>query len=97
LAGVGIKTAKVFLAVTENASFLAVDTHVHRVLNRIGIVHTKTPEQTDKAAEKVFTSDDLAFLHHTLIFFGRYHCTARKPKCETCPLQNICKYYKKNF
>jgi len=59
LAGVGIKTAKVFLAVTEDAPYLAVDTHVHRVLNRFGIVNTKTPEETDKRAEKIFA-------HHKL-------------------------------
>lgn len=96
LAGVGIKTAKVFLAVTEDAPYLAVDTHVHRVLNRVGIVHTQTPEQTDKKAEKIFSLDDLALLHHTLIFFGRYHCIARKPKCDSCPMTGMCKYYQKN-
>lgn len=95
LAGVGIKTAKVFLAVTEDAPYLAVDTHVHRVLNRVGIVNTKMAEETDKRAEKIFTKEDLAFLHHTLIFFGRYQCIARKPKCETCPLTHICRYYQK--
>jgi len=95
LAGVGIKTAKVFLAVTENAPYLAVDTHVHRVLNRVGIVNTKTPEETDKRAEKIFAHHKLWTLHNTLIFFGRYHCIARKPKCETCPMQHACRYYKK--
>ncbi len=95
LAGVGTKTAKVFLAVTEDAPYLAVDTHVHRVLNRVGIVNTKTPDQTDKRAEKIFAHNKLWTLHNTLIFFGRYHCIARKPKCETCPVQSICRYYKK--
>ncbi|USN58282.1 MAG: hypothetical protein H6767_08480 [Candidatus Peribacteria bacterium] len=63
------------------------DTHVHRVLNRVGIVKAKEPLQTNAQAEKVFTEDDLAKLHHTLIFFGRYHCIARKPKCESCKVQ----------
>lgn len=94
LAGVGIKTAKVFLAVTQDAPYLAVDTHVHRVLNRVWIVNTKTPEETDKRAEKIFTHHKLGTLHNTLIFFGRYHCIARKPKCDTCPITNICRYYK---
>lgn len=96
LAWVGIKTAKVFLAVTKDAPYLAVDTHVHRVLNRVWFVKTKLALETDKKAEKIFTSDDLAKLHHSLIFFWRYHCTARKAKCETCPITEICSFYKKN-
>lgn len=92
----GIKTAKVFLAVVEDASLLAVDTHVHRVLNRVGIVKTKTPLETNAKAEKIFTSDDNAKLHHSLIFFGRYHCTARNPKCDTCELREICSFYKRS-
>ncbi|MCD5380437.1 endonuclease III [Candidatus Gracilibacteria bacterium] len=95
LHGVGVKTAKVFLAVIDDAPFLGVDTHVHRVLNRVGFVTTKNPLQTDKIADKIFSKDDLAMLHNTLIFFGRYNCVARKPKCETCRLQSICKHYKK--
>ncbi len=89
---VGIKTAKVFLSVTEGAPYLGVDTHVHRVLNRIGIVNTKMPEQTDKAAEKIFSPEDLAPLHNTLVLFGRYHCTARNPQCESCQIGPVCKY-----
>ena len=95
LPGVWIKTAKVFLWIIEDAPYLGVDTHVHRVLNRTGIVSTKDALATDKAAEKVFTKDDLAFLHNTLIFFGRYHCIARKPKCDICELKSFCKYYAK--
>lgn len=94
---VGIKTAKVFLSIVYDASYLAVDTHVHRVLNRLWFVKTKTPLETNREAEKVFTEDDNAFLHHTLILFWRYHCTARKPKCEICKLQGVCHYYKKNI
>lgn len=94
LAWVWIKTAKVYLAVIHDLPFLAVDTHVHRVLNRVWIVNTKTPEQTDKKAEKLLTTDDLAQLHHSLIMFWRYHCIARKPKCANCPINHICKYYK---
>lgn len=91
---VWIKTAKVFLWIIENAPYLWVDTHVHRVLNRTWIVKTKDALETDKKAEKVFTKDDLAFLHNTLIFFGRYHCIARKPKCDSCELKDFCKYYR---
>ncbi len=92
---VWIKTAKVFLAVTEDAPYLAVDTHVHRVLNRVWIVKTKLPLETDKMAEKILTKQDLWQLHNSLIMFWRYHCTARKPKCEICKLQKNCDYYKK--
>ncbi len=92
---VWIKTAKVFLAVSKNAPFLAVDTHVHRVLNRVWIVKTKTALETNNKAEKIFTENDNAKLHHSLIFFWRYHCTARKPNCKNCPLLDICDYYKK--
>ncbi len=88
---VGIKTAKVFLSVTQNAPYLWVDTHVHRVLNRIGIVNTKSPLETDKHAEKLFSPEDLVSMHNALVLFGRYHCTARKPKCQECPVKHICK------
>ena len=93
---VWIKTAKVFLAVTENAPYIWVDTHVHRVLNRIGFVNTKTPLETDKIISKGFTKKDHSKLHNSLVLFWRYHCTARNPKCKECKLKNICKYYKKN-
>lgn len=96
LAGVWIKTAKVFLSVTKDESYLAVDTHVHRVLNRVWIVKTKNPLSTNLEAEKVFKTDDLAKLHHSLIMFWRYHCTARKPKCESCELSSFCSYFDKN-
>lgn len=96
LPGVWIKTAKVFLSVTKDESYLAVDTHVHRVLNRVWIVKTKNPLSTNLEAEKVFKTDDLAKLHHSLIMFWRYHCTARKPKCESCELSSFCSYFDKN-
>lgn len=97
LPGVGIKTAKVFLSVTENAPFLWVDTHVHRVLNRIGIVKTKSPLETDKKAAKIFSEKDLSHMHNALVLFGRYHCVARKPKCKSCPVLEWCSYKDKNF
>jgi len=92
LPGVGIKTAKVWLSIVKNAPYLAVDTHVHRVLNRLGIVRTQTPLQTNSRAEKIIKKADAARLHHTLILFGRYYCTAKKPKCQNCILRDICPY-----
>jgi len=97
LPGVGIKTAKVFLSVTEWAPYLWVDTHVHRVLNRIGIVKTKSPLETDKAASKIFSPEDLAPLHNTLVLFWRYHCIARSPKCMSCEIREWCSYKEKNL
>jgi len=94
---VWIKTAKVFLSVARWWQYLAVDTHVHRVLNRFWIVNTKSPEETDKIAEKIFTKEDLWILHHWLIFFWRYHCMAKKPKCEICTLRWDCKFFKKDI
>lgn len=92
---VWVKTAKIFLSVARKQEFLAVDTHVHRVLNRLWIVDTKTPEQTDKEAERIFTKDDLLKLHFWLILFWRYYCVARNPNCEICPIQDSCKFFKK--
>ena len=94
---VWVKTAKVFLSVTQKAPYLWVDTHVHRVLNRIGIVKTKSPLETDKKAATIFRAEDLAPLHNTLVLFGRYHCTARSPKCWTCPIEKVCGYKDKNI
>lgn len=91
---VWIKTAKVFLAITENAPYIWVDTHVHRVLNRLWLVKTKSPIETDKKISKGFTKDNHAMLHNTLVLFWRYHCNAKKPKCETCPFFEKCNYKK---
>lgn len=78
---VGIKTAKVVLSVLYDAPYVGVDTHIHRVMNMFGIVHTKTPEETDKKLEKLFDDDLKKRLHHPLVLFWRYHATARNPKC----------------
>lgn len=90
------KTAKVILHVLYKTNDIAVDTHVHRVANRIGLVHTKTPLQTSKIIDNAIPKKYTYIAHHTLIFFGRYHCLARKPKCESCPFTSFCTYYKKH-
>ncbi|MDD2891405.1 MAG: endonuclease III [Candidatus Gracilibacteria bacterium] len=97
LPGVGVKTAKVVLAVLYDAPYVGVDTHVHRVMNRIGIVKTKTPEETDRVLEKKLTHEQKLIIHHPLVLFGRYHCMARKPKCESCPIREMCDYGEKMF
>ncbi len=93
--GVGEKTAKVVAHVLYDMPVIAVDTHVHRVCNRLGIVKTKQPLQTSQQLEKAIPEEYKAIAHHTLILFGRYYCTARKPKCEGCPFASFCVYYKK--
>lgn len=92
--GIGIKTAKVVLAVLYDMPYVGVDTHIHRVMNRLGVVDTQTPEQTDRELDRIFDTPTKRIIHHPLVLFGRYHCTARKPKCETCKLQKECKYDK---
>ncbi len=94
---VWIKTAKVYLAVMHDAPHIWVDTHVHRVLNRLWLVKTKTPLETDKKISKSFTKENHAVLHNTLVLFWRYHCTARKPKCKTCPFLEKCSFKDKNL
>lgn len=68
--GIGIKTAKVILAVLYNRPYVGVDTHIHRVLNRLGIVTTKNPESTDKEVERIFDEETKIKLHHPLVLLG---------------------------
>lgn len=96
LPGVGIKTAKVILHVLYNMPFIAVDTHVHRVSNRLWLVKTKEPEKTSELLEKIVPDNYKPIAHHSLILFGRYVCKARNPMCEKCWLNSICLYFKKH-
>lgn len=91
---VWIKTAKVVLGVLFDAPFIWVDTHIHRICNRIGVCRTKIPEQTDEFLEKNISMKLKKKIHHSLVLFGRYNCVAKKPKCETCILQTQCNFYK---
>lgn len=91
---VGIKTAKVVSYVLFGSKVIAADTHVHRVANRLWLVNTKTPEKTSETLEKIVPDKYKEIAHHTLILFGRYHCTAKNPKCDSCELTKICKYKK---
>lgn len=94
LPGVGEKTAKVVLHVLYKKPVIAVDTHVHRVCNRLGIVKTNTPLQTSKLLETTIPNEYKSIAHHCMILFGRYLCTARKPKCSECQLQKLCPYFR---
>lgn len=92
--GVGRKTANVILSVVFNKAAMAVDTHVFRVANRIGLTNnSKTPLATEQTLVEHFPEELLATAHHWLILHGRYVCTARKPDCINCGLQAYCKYY----
>ncbi|MBQ3493827.1 MAG: endonuclease III [Clostridia bacterium] len=93
LAGVGRKTANVVLSNLYNENVIAVDTHVLRVSNRLGLANTKSPLVCEKSLNKVFAKN-LKQLHHRMVLFGRYYCKAKNPKCSDCELKTICKYYK---
>ena len=97
LPGVGRKTANVVTSVIDEQPNMAVDTHVFRVSARIGLtVGAKTPTATEKQLIRHIPAEYVHKAHHWLILHGRYTCIARKPKCEICPMQKICKYYKKH-
>lgn len=95
LPGVGRKTANVVLAVGFGQQRIAVDTHVFRVANRIGIVHEKDVLKTELSLMKVLPEAQWTRMHHNLIFHGRYCCDARKPKCAACALYALCKWEEK--
>lgn len=97
LPGVGRKTANVMLAVVWNKAAMAVDTHVFRVSNRIGLTsNSKTPLATEKTLVKYFPEEIISTAHHWLILHGRYICKARNPECENCGITHCCKYFKEN-
>jgi len=94
LPGVGRKTANVIASVIFSKPTMAVDTHVFRVSNRIGLVtNAKTPLETEKQLVKNIPEKIIPRAHHWLILHGRYVCTARKPKCEQCGISEVCKYF----
>lgn len=93
LPGVGRKTANVVLSVWFDVPRIAVDTHVERVSKRLKLAYLKdNVRQVEEKLMRKIPRDRWSQTHHQMIFFGRYHCTARNPKCESCPLQDICRY-----
>ena len=94
LPGVRRKTANVIASVVYDAPAIAVDTHVFRVSNRLGLTSkATTPLAVEKQLVKYLPQQTLAIAHHWLILHGRYICLARNPKCDTCPISWFCKYY----
>lgn len=97
LPGVGRKTANVIASVVFNLPALAVDTHVFRVANRIGLTrNSKNPLQTERELVKHIPEDKIPIAHHWLILHGRYVCQARKPHCTECGLTELCLWYQKS-
>ena len=90
LPGVGRKTANVVLSVGFGQQRIAVDTHVFRVSNRIGLVHEKDVLKTEESLMKTIPNDRWSESHHSLIFHGRNCCHARKPNCEECVINKLC-------
>ena len=94
LAGAGRKTANVVLSNAFNVPSIAVDTHVFRVSNRLGLADSNNVLEVEKQPQKELPKKEWSLAHHLLIFHGRRCCIARKPKCEECPLAHLCKYKK---
>ena len=93
LAGVGNKTANVFLNCFYNVPTIAVDTHVFRVSNRLGIVSAKTADESALKLNKIVDEKYKLHAHHWLILHGRYVCKARKPDCKNCLVNSYCKFF----
>jgi endonuclease-3 len=97
LPGVGRKTANVITSVIDHQPNMAVDTHVFRVSNRIGLtLNATTPLAVEKQLVKFIPKDLIYKAHHWLILHGRYVCLSRKPKCNECGIAAACKYFEKN-
>ena len=92
LPGVGRKTANVIQSVAFGKAALAVDTHVFRVAHRLGLVgqNANTPYKVEMELTKYIPDEDIPNAHHWLLLHGRYVCTARKPHCEKCEIENLC-------
>ena len=97
LPGVGRKTANVITSVLWNQPSMAVDTHVFRVSKRLGLVNqnASTPLAVEKQLVKHLPEEVISVAHHWLILHGRYTCLARTPKCETCQITHLCRYFEK--
>jgi endonuclease-3 len=94
LPGVGRKVANVYLIIVCNKNYIAVDTHVHRIFNRIGIVKTKDPEETEKELYKIIPEKYWRNINFAFVIFGRNICKPINPKCNICKIKEYCKYYK---
>ena len=97
LAGVGIKTANLYLSRVLNEDYICVDIHVHRISNRVFLKEkTDTPAKTEKALEQLFPKQYWQVINSDLVKFGQNICLPRNPKCTLCEISNNCLYYKKH-
>ena len=90
LPGIGRKCASVILSEIYDIPAFAVDTHVIRISNRLGLVKTKDPVKIEKELKKLFEENTWNKKHKQLVLFGRYYCKAKNPNCQNCKLQKIC-------
>lgn len=90
LSGVGRKTANVVYSVAFNGQAIAVDTHVFRVSNRIGLAKANNPLQTEKQLMQIIDKEKWSKAHHYLIYLGRSYCSSRKPDCKACVISEFC-------
>jgi endonuclease-3 len=97
LPGVGRKTANVVLSVGFNQNAFAVDTHVFRVANRLGLTAASNPYETEMQLMEVVPEDKWKKAHHWLIWHGRKICKAQTPQCKICPLNEHCRFYMTNI
>jgi len=93
LPGVGRKTANVVLSNGFGIPAIAVDTHVFRVSNRIGLANSKNVDETEKQLMTVLPKDSWSLAHHLMIWHGRRTCEAKRPKCDICKIKELCDYY----
>ena len=97
LSGVGRKTANVVSSCAFGEDAIAVDTHVFRVSNRLGLADSEKVKEVEQQLMEIIPQDKWSLAHHWLIFHGRETCKARSPKCEDCQLQQYCTYYSEEF
>lgn len=96
LPGVGKKTANVVASNAFGVPAIAVDTHVFRTANRLGLAEATTVEKTEKQLEEILPKSKWTKAHHLLIFLGRYICKSQNPECSNCPLTEHCQYFNQN-
>ncbi len=94
LPGVGIKTAKVILSEAFKKPYIAVDTHVLRISNRLGLINTKDVKEANETLEKIVPENLKVEFNKTFVAFGQTVCKPKNPKCNICLLKDFCKYYK---
>ncbi|HOJ93921.1 MAG TPA: endonuclease III, partial [Fervidobacterium nodosum] len=97
LPGVGRKTANIVLHVSFDQAALAVDTHVHRISNRLGWVKTKTPEQTEEELKKIMSPQLWGPINGSMVEFGKNICKPISPRCEQCFLTECCDFFKNKY